>query len=373
MFAPQIVGKKFFRTKEKTSSSDPYLLTIVDDMDSEYYSYKEHTECPSPIRHCVSKNELFSNYNSIRPNYCVNIIMSNNTIVEKADGTKEKNVSSAIFFIDQISPETIAINSIRYTEFALTKTAYLLIDGETEEVRIRNVITDKSGSTMIVMSPIYNNKYLCIIYMEDKSTYFRRYGYINTSPLWILSYTLAEHAKEISNYITPKRFMKECERISHTIYKIFNIIDITDCGYVVSEDLKQTSSFLSQFKRFNKDLFRKLLSVDDKIDCIEKLLYMVTKSEMCIGRKYDLETCFFVRYNDFVNVSELIENSARSGLTIKFLKFINTDLAIIYRLKEVCDDTSRLANPMNQWVQSPDNDGALSYEEICTLFAHKHN
>lgn len=381
MFTPQIIGKRFFRTKENTKNHhQPYLLTIVDRFDSEYYYYKEHNGCPDSLKDCISKKELFSDYNSIQPNYCINIIMSNNTIVEKADGTKEKNKSSAIFFIDQISPKTIANNNIRSTEFALTEAAYLVIDGETEEIRIRTIITDKSGSTMVVVSPVYNNKYLCIIYLEDKSTYFRRYGYINSSPMFMLSYTLAEHADTISSYIEPKKFLEECRKISHIIHKIFNIVDITDCDYTISADLKQTSSFLAHFKRFDNLLFRKLSFVGvDKIDSIEKLLCMLTKTtkpKVYVGGAYihyDLETCFFVRYNDFVNVFELIENVISNGLDIKFLKFTNADLAMVYRLKEVFDNTSRPANPMSQWIQSPDNDGSLSYEEICTLFAHKHN
>ena len=47
---------------------------------------------------------------------------------------------------------------------------------------------------------------------------------------------------------------------------------------------------------------------------------------------------------------------------------------MVYRLEEVVDDMPRLLMYTHQpWEQAIDNDGSLSYEEICTLFAHKHN
>jgi hypothetical protein len=385
MFTPQIIGKRFFRTKPLPQNSTtiyPYLLTVLDKACDGGYYYHGASDpyFSNEDKKMISQRELFSEYNSIRPNYCINIISSSSTKLESASTngvTSKEYKPSVIIFVDQILPKR-ELFSLNRPCSDLIRRAYLLVDDKVKELDMRSVVTDNFGTTMVVPNANmgYNQDYLCIIYMEDKSTYFRLYGYINSTPLDLISYILMNHMNDIEPYVDPQKFIKQGMKVVNNINNIFGITSIHNCEYNVSEDLQQTSSFLSHFNRFNHDQFRSLTHIDksDKIDSVEKLIHMIVDPHTSSRNRYELKDCFFVRYSDFINVSELIEKTVANGFSIKFLRFRNADLAMVYKLEEVADDMPRLLMYTHRpWEQAIDNDGSLSYEEICTLFAHKHN
>ena len=381
-YKPQILGKRFFRTSQVNNSSHPYLLRVVDDRNdicNKYYYSTDDTESIGTIY----KDDLFKNYNSILPNYCINLLIGNSIIevMDKRGDRQRITKPSVSVYIDQISPRS-HIDGRRYNmDTGLGKKVCFVLDNEPYILEVRDIITDSHNSVLI--QPYisqYNENHLCTIYKNvgEEAFHFRVYGYIDSDPVELIRSLWKD--KIVSDgdieYMSENTLNSVCYKIERYINNLFNIKTVGIGYYNCTEDLKQVSSFLAHFKRFDQDKFINQyvrMTYDEKISSVESLIYYLIDPPPSAS-KYKLTSCLFIRYNSFVNLVELMENIDKFKMDVVFIKFGKDVLIMVYEIEKIIDQPIHKDDLNRKLFKEVllDND-ALTYEEASLLFAHKHN